>query len=197
MSDVERAMPQVGDPVRIQMMKSDGERSWTWSGSVVAETSDGMWLLTEPGPDAAFDKHEKHVMLHTPMLTLVPRHAWWVARFYGPAPFTLFDGRKSRIEIYVDVAKPAEWRLGHDGSWLVRAVDLELDAVRALQDDGTRLVWLEDEDEFQDAIEKYGYPAEVIKAAQQSAKERLAALRDQTPPFNTEYERFWKRNHSA
>ena len=66
-----------------------------------------------------------------------------------------------------------------DGS-VVRAVDLDLDVIEAL--DGQ--VYVDDEDEFAEHQVLFGYPAEVIALAESTRDAVLAAVRDRQAPFD-------------
>ncbi len=78
-----------------------------------------------------------------------------------------FNGRDVPTAIYVDVTDCPRW----DGN-TVRAVDLDLDVIKRW--DGTLLV--DDEDEFAEHQVQYGYPAEVVDAAQRSCDALVASI---------------------
>ena len=65
--------------------------------------------------------------------------------------------------------------------------DLDLDVLRLRQDGEVLLV---DEDEFADHQVRYGYPAEVIRRAEQAAAWLLEAIRARAEPFGTGYQRW-------
>jgi protein associated with RNAse G/E len=85
-----------------------------------------------------------------------------------------FNGRGVPTAIYVDVTDQPRW----DGG-TVRAVDLDLDVVQGW--DGTLLV--DDEDEFAEHQVEYGYPAEVVDAAQRSCDALVAAIAGGEEPW--------------
>lgn len=91
--------------------------------------------------------------------TLVPPGAGFVATFNG-------SGHDS-CDLYVDISSVPVW----DGT-TVRAVDLDLDVIRRL--DGS--VFVDDEDEFAEHQELFGYPPEVVTAAQASCDAVHAAV---------------------
>jgi protein associated with RNAse G/E len=72
------------------------------------------------------------------------------AMFYSAHPEQAF-------ELYVDITTPPVWH-----GDLVTAVDLDLDVIRRF--DGTWFV--DDEDEFAEHQVSYGYPADVVAAAE-------------------------------
>jgi protein associated with RNAse G/E len=60
-------------------------------------------------------------------------------------------------------------------------VDLDLDVLRKR---GADLPLLVDEDEFAEHQVRYGYPADVIRSAEQSAQWLMTAVANGTGPFN-------------
>ena len=90
----------------------------------------------------------------------------WLATFHSPGGSVL---------TYVDMTSVPSW----DGS-VVRAVDLDLDVIEAL--DGT--VYVDDEDEFEEHQVLFGYPAEVIALAESTKDAVLAAVSERRAPFD-------------
>ena len=86
----------------------------------------------------------------TDNVLLVPRGRGMTAMFYTEHPEQAF-------ELYVDITTPPVW----DGD-LVTAVDLDLDVIRRF--DGSWYV--DDEDEFAEHQVAYGYPPELVTAAE-------------------------------
>lgn len=93
----------------------------------------------------------------------------------GAAHLAAFNDERARAAVYVDMTTPARWH----GSTL-RSVDLDLDVVR-LQD-GT--VYLDDEDEFAEHQVAFGYPADVVAMAEESAAQVLAAVQRGEAPYD-------------
>ncbi len=106
----------------------------------------------------------------------MPAVGWFAATFQAPGIW---------CDLYVDIATPGEW----DGT-VLRAVDLDLDVIRLPEQlppaetlpwetapAGPGEVFVDDEDEFAEHQVAYGYPAEVIAAAQASCDQVLAAVR--------------------
>ena len=113
---------------------------------------------------------------------------WYAATFHAPGIW---------CDLYVDIATPAAW----DGT-VLRAVDLDLDVVRMADPppgDGRRReepvrgpgeVFVDDEDEFAEHQVAYGYPAEVIEAAQASCDRLVAAVRAGEAPYDGTHQRW-------
>jgi uncharacterized protein len=92
---------------------------------------------------------------------LVPRDRGMTAMFYTEHPEQTF-------ELYVDITTPPVW----DGD-LVTAVDLDLDVIRRF--DGSWYV--DDEDEFAEHQLSYGYPPEVVAAAESECRRVATEIR--------------------
>jgi hypothetical protein len=86
-----------------------------------------------------------------------------------------FNGPRVRTAIYVDITDTPRW-----DDRTVRAVDLDLDVIQRW--DGTVLV--DDEDEFAEHRVEYGYPAEVVAAAQASCEGVVAAIAAGREPWS-------------
>lgn len=86
----------------------------------------------------------------TDNVLLVPRDRGMTAMFYTAHP-------EQDFELYVDITTVPVWHGEH-----VTAVDLDLDVIRRF--DGSWFV--DDEDEFVEHRIRYGYPAEVVAAAE-------------------------------
>jgi protein associated with RNAse G/E len=80
------------------------------------------------------------------------------------------------VRTYVDITTPPYW----DGT-VLRAVDLDLDVVRT--DDG-RGTYVDDEDEFAEHRQLFGYPPEIVELAQSSCARVQQAVAGEQPPFD-------------
>ena len=87
----------------------------------------------------------------------------WFGRWYNLSE--LFDADGQAVEVYADIASPVDFTNG-----VVHYTDYELDVTSI---DGPRLV---DEDEFAEAVEKYGYSAELQARCYTAAEEALALV---------------------
>jgi hypothetical protein len=90
----------------------------------------------------------------------------WLATFHGPGGI---------VWTYVDMTTVPEWD-GHT----VRAVDLDLDVVEGL--DG--IVFVDDQDEFDEHRVAYAYPPEVVDLATATRDLVLLAVQQKLPPFD-------------
>jgi protein associated with RNAse G/E len=98
---------------------------------------------------------------------LFPRDRGFAATFYQPVA-------DYRFRVYADVATTPAWREG-----TLAAVDLDLDVVQRF--DGG--VAVEDEDEFEVHQLRYGYPAEVVAAAETECARLVAELQSGAAHF--------------
>ena len=156
--------------VHLSFTKWDGSLHWHFDALPLGEDEHGAWLGVPAGTEVS--RGDGTTFVSDAFAVLVPAEAWWTAAFYGE-PFE--PPRGEPVEVYVDVCTPAQW----DGGKMT-AVDLDLDVVRF--PDGT--VGLLDEDEFQDHLVRFGYPAEVVDAARAAADLIAAALEGRTEPFD-------------
>jgi protein associated with RNAse G/E len=125
----------------------------------------GTWLGAPAGTST--QKGDEPPVVHPqPFVLLVPDDAWWTM---------LLNGGDTRIEIYVDIASPAQWI----GEGRVEMLDLDLDIARLR--DGT--TYVEDEDEFELHQKLYGYPQELIDNASRVCSELLPRVAAFAEPF--------------
>jgi predicted RNA-binding protein associated with RNAse of E/G family len=100
---------------------------------------------------------------------LVPVEGDWIASVNAPTEHT-------SIAVYIDITDRPRIVDG-----VVHACDLDLDVIRTW--DGSVVVL--DEDEFAEHQIRYGYPPDVIAAAQATCDELFARLSAGTQPFET------------
>lgn len=157
--------------VRVVYTKYDGSLHWHYTMQHLGADSHGVWLGA-PAGTVSRRGSEPPIVIEHPFVMLIPAgDQWWTATFYAePRP----------VEIYCDVGTPARWP--HDGE--VTMADLDLDVLRLRPRDQ---VLLDDEDEFAEHQVRYGYPAEVIRAAEQAATWLQAAITAGAEPFGTDY----------
>jgi uncharacterized protein len=159
--------------VQVDYLKYDGSLHWNLRMRRLGEDEHGVWLglpadsLIRKGHNPAVPIAEAHVILF-------PRDLWWTASFNAAPRAT---------EIYCDITTPPHWPTGD----LVTMVDLDLDVLRKR---GSALPLLVDEDEFAEHQVRYGYPPEVVSAAEQAAQWLMAAVTDGTGPFDGAHERW-------
>ncbi|MGA3523648.1 DUF402 domain-containing protein [Melissospora conviva] len=158
------------DVVRVIYRKYDGSAHRDYPARRLAEDDLGVWLGVVKGTKSVY--HGRASVERIPFVLLVPHQGWWTAMF-NPPPRT--------SEIYCDITTPARW----DGE-TVHLIDLDLDVVRRR---GSGVVELRDEDEFAEHRERYGYPPEVVAAAEAEARRLYASLAD-TEPFATAFRKW-------
>jgi hypothetical protein len=148
MTDRPRAL-RPGDPVPVRFEKWGGLPHWAVDVLWLGEDDHGCWLGWPEGtlwsrPGMSFSSDGLQV-------GLFPRGRGFAATFYQQVAEVPF-------RVYADVATMPGWRDG-----CLTAVDLDLDVIQRF--DGTVLV--DDEDEFAEHQVRYGYPAEVVAAAEE------------------------------
>lgn len=165
-----------GRDVRVVYTKYDGSLHWNFTMRYLGEDEHGIWLGAGPGL-VGRRGHDHEVVFKEAQVLLFPRpdggarDAWWTAAF-NAAP--------ARTEIYCDIATPARW----PDPGQVTMVDLDLDVVRRRADQRVEIV---DGDEFDEHQRQYGYPAQVIREAEQAAAWLRHALSAGAEPFAGDY----------
>ena len=158
--------------VRVVYRKYDGSLHWHTTNWWLGEDEYGVWTGSPPmsimrkgdGPQITFPHAQ---------IMLFPRDSWWTAAF-NDAP--------ARTEIYCDITTPVRW----PSSGEVTMIDLDLDVCR-MRGGAVELL---DADEFAEHQISYGYSAEVISAAKQSAAWLQVALADGREPFAGSYRQY-------
>lgn len=156
-------MPSPGDVVRMRFGKWGSRPHWEMDGRYLGEDAYGRWVGSPAGMPMA--RPGMQAWTETEIAVLIPHHGDFVASFYGPT---------APVQVYVDITDRPVW----EGD-TVRAVDLDLDVVRRL--DNT--VFVDDEDEFIEHQALFGYPPEIVAAAQASCDAVLAAVRAGGEPW--------------
>jgi uncharacterized protein len=157
-----------GRDVRLVFTKYDGSLHWHQTMLYLGEDEHGIWLGARPGSTAQRGS-EPPVHFDGASVQLVPSGPWWTAVFNDPP---------SGAEVYCDISTPPQWASPD----VVTMVDLDLDVVR-LRRDGR--VFVDDEDEFALHQVRYGYPPDVIAAAEEAAAWLLAAVSAGAEPFGS------------
>ena len=177
-----------GAPIRCVMSKWGDRPHWEFDGIYLGSDEHGEWLGFPAGTYNSRPGHEFHSQVDA--ITLVQPDRWHLPTFQAPGIW---------CDLYIDVTTPAAW----DGD-VLRAVDLDLDVIR-LPDPlppvesapwdappaGPGGVFVDDEDEFAEHQVAFGYPVEVIGAAQASCDELVAAVRAALPPYDGAHARWF------
>ena len=169
-----------GTLVRCEMTKWGDRPHWSFDAVHLGSDEHGEWVGVPRGTRHTRPGHEFHSSVDS--ITLVPRDAWHLPTFQAPGIW---------CDLYIDIATPATW-----DDHVLRAVDLDLDVIRMSDPppagiDGTPEaehpageIWIDDEDEFAEHQVAYGYPADVIAAAQSSCDAVFAAVSAGVAPYD-------------
>lgn len=161
--------------VRVVYRKYDGSLHWNMEMRRLGADEHGVWLglpadsVSRKGDGPPVPQAEAYVLL-------VPDGAWHTATF---------NDEPRRTAVYCDITTPPVWP--HPGE--VTMVDLDLDVLRRR---GETAPFLVDEDEFAEHRVRYGYPEDVVAAAEGSARSLLAAIAERSGPFDGAHTR-WLR----
>jgi len=146
---------QSGERVQVQAHKSDGTRYRWWQATVEAVASDQVVLVTPAGhrvEDIGGGWNSRWAI----------RAHYWPGRRYSLLEVYTPDGRLD--EVYININSPVEIE-----DSCIRFTDFELDVSRK-PSHPARLV---DEDEFREAVARYGYSEEFQQACYQIAREAM------------------------
>lgn len=170
------------------MTKWGDRPHWEFDGIYLGSDEHGEWLGFPQGTHNRRPGHEFHSRVDA--VTLVPPGGWYAATFQAPGIW---------CDLYIDVTTPGQW----DGD-VLRAVDLDLDVIRLPEElppveeapweippAGPGEVFVDDEDEFAEHQVAFGYPPEVVRAAQASCDELVAAVRAGLAPYDGAHERWF------
>jgi uncharacterized protein len=159
-----------GRQVRVVYSKYDGSLHWHHTMRHLGEDDHGVWLGAPAGTSSRRGS-EPPVVIGGPFVQLFPPGLWWTATF---------NAEPVGSDIYCDIGTPPRWVDANE----VTMVDLDLDVLRLRAD---RQILLVDDDEFAEHQVRYGYPADVVQAAEQAAAWLLDAVSNGTEPFASEY----------
>jgi len=167
-----------GTPIRCEMTKWGDLPHWEFAGVHLGTDEHGEWLGFPLGTHNHRPGNEFHSQADA--VTLVPTDDWFAATFHAPGIW---------CDLYVDITTPARW----EGD-VLRAVDLDLDVIRMSVELPPTVpvrmpvqpgeIFVDDEDEFAEHQVTYGYPADVIDAAQASCDRVVAAVRAGQAPYD-------------
>lgn len=169
--------------MRVQMTKWRTLPHWTYDGLWLGSDEHGDWIGLPAGthyerPGMAFDAPNDQVTL-VPAADLPERG--WTAAFHAPCDWTM-PGMATPVEVYVDITTPPRW----DGA-VVRAVDLDLDVVRAF----SGRTWIDDEDEFALHRRTLDYPDVVVAHANLNCEQVHDAVLRHLPPYDGDTAARW------
>jgi protein associated with RNAse G/E len=155
-----------GEQVVVRFTKWGDRPHWVIPTTRLGRDEHGTWLGFRVGTSMARPGLE--IVAATASVLLIPDDSHFVASFTAPT-------EPDEIAVYVDIATPATWADGE-----VTMVDLDLDVIRRVNGH----VFVDDEDEFAEHQVRFGYPAEVVAAAQESCAAVLDAVTRRLAPFD-------------
>lgn len=148
---------QPGDIIPVHACKADGATYRRWQ-AVIESMAEGLIVTVGEAGSPAFNTNGGvfHIEHHL-------RAYYWFDKFYNLIEAFAPDG--GLLEIYINIASPPELANG-----ILKFKDHELDISKVLPNPA-RLI---DEDEFAEAILKYGYSPEFQENLYAVAREALA-----------------------
>jgi hypothetical protein len=164
-----------GTTVRVEMQKWGGKEHWTYDAVWLGTDEHGTWVGVPAGTHMA--RPGATYVNPTDQVCLLPDGSGgssaWFATFHAPG---------STVKVYVDVATPSIWH-----GRTVRAVDLDLDVIRLLDD----RVHVDDEDEFAEHQVALGYPAGIVAMAEEACRVVARLVEKWEPPFDAATPERW------
>jgi len=144
----------IGEPIGVRAYKADGKVYRWWQATVESISAEGIVTYALPG-------HAVEGTDRSWISGYSIRAHYWYDRPYNLLEVYLDD---QLHEIYIHIASP----MTLEGDNLV-FTDYELDVVKQ----PGKPAWIEDEDEFAEAAERYSYSAEFQAACYQTVAEIL------------------------
>jgi protein associated with RNAse G/E len=151
----------------VRYLKYDGTLHWHFTMRRLGVDDHGVWLGAPRGTPVR--RNDEPPITSGAFALLIPRHDWWTAVWNEPAPRSPFH-----YEVYADICTPARWEPRR-----VSMVDLDLDVARTPTGE-TRIL---DKDEFAEHRIAYGYPGDVVTAAQRAAATLFEMVATRREPF--------------
>jgi len=148
--------------------KWDGSPHWCNEGVYLGADERGDWI----GQPVGWRSHRPGAdfVAESPNVTLVPRD-------HADFTLTVHRGHPRQLRIYIDLAWDVRW----DDPLLPTAIDMDLDVVRRLNEQGT---YVDDRDEWAEHSARYGYPPHVIAHLEARALHLQERVRTQAAPFD-------------
>jgi hypothetical protein len=163
---------EAGHHVRVEFTKWGGRPHYVFDGLFLGEDEYGEWLGHRAG--TLLSRPGREFTAELDWVTLLPHR--------DAAHVVAFNPEPHPFEVYVDITTPPVWE---DAT--VRIVDLDLDVIRTRDERGT---FVEDQDEFEEHQLAFGYPAEIITLAEESAERVYGAVAGRQAPYDGSAERW-------
>lgn len=145
--------------------KWGGQPHYASAMVLLGEDDLGIWLWGPVGRTIYRGDVALFVTEHD-VITVIPRDAWWAPAWWLGHP---------ELELYVNINTPAEI-----SDERIAYTDLDLDVVR--RTDGVCEVV--DRHEFDLHRVRYGYPDDVVEAAEAAAEQAQRLVMERVPPFD-------------
>ena len=155
-----------GTPVAVNFRKWDGREHWQEPTTYLGTDEHGVWLGMRRG--TPFHRPGHQIISQADSVKLASTGGW----------FATFNGPGHDIQTYVDITTVGDWSRSADG-FVFTLIDLDLDVVR--EHDGR--VFIDDEDEFEEHQQLFGYPRDIIQSAERDCSYVFDAVRVRAEPF--------------
>ncbi|MGG5172804.1 DUF402 domain-containing protein [Pseudarthrobacter sp. J1738] len=168
--------PQVGDLVVVRHRKYNGGAHWLYASEALGQDHHGVWLARPAG--TLLSRPGVGLYSRSPVLLLIPR---LTANSGAEYMVEFFDHQHpGDFRVYADIVSHSKWTPMRPAGWEISAIDMDLDVVRST----TRGDYIDDEDEFLEHQEIFGYPQELIAATRNAADQLFEHLEQSTGPFD-------------
>lgn len=153
----------IGKTIDIVSIKYDASPHRQWQGKIVTVDDEGVLVYTKPGtvmwePNAQWETNGGYT------------YYWW-NRWYNA--FKMLQDN-DMLRYYVHIATPPLWKPGE-----LHYVDLDVDVLANAEG----RVWIEDEDEFREGIQQFGYNERIIRHVRRATDEVYAKLKEHGNPW--------------
>lgn len=166
-------VPSPGQQVRVRFTKWGGLPHWEYDSVVLGQDAYGVWVGGRVG--SRMSRPGVTVDVAADYVQCIPLDRGHAATFWAE------HGEPLEAEVYVDITTVARWVPSADGRPEVTMVDLDLDVVRRFD----QTLYVDDEDEFAEHQVSYGYPSEVIAAAEAECRSVHRAMVGADEPYAT------------
>lgn len=163
----------------LQWRKWDGSPHWRSDSVYLGADQWGDWVGQPRGWRSTRPGYE--FVAETPNVTLIPPTGTATAE--GPAPeradhmLTVHHDHPRALRIYIDLAWDVQW----EEPALVTGIDMDLDVVRRLSEQGT---YVDDRDEWAEHSARFGYPADVMAHLEAVTEHLERRVRAEQAPFD-------------
>ena len=140
--------------------KYDGSLHYRFQSEIVYNGSDT--LVTYRGPGIAMESYRGDMTADGQLLLF-----YYANRYHNT--IIMWQADWTPLAQYVNIATPAEW-----DKQTVSAVDLDLDLIREARN---AEIMVDDEDEFEEHIELFSYPQELVRTCRSELDKLIEVMR--------------------